>query len=139
SCGTTTGFIDPVHEYGRGEGTSITGGYVYRGSALSALVGKYVFADFGSGRIWRLDEDGAGGYTATELLDGPSNEIASFGQGNDGELYVTFLQQGTLHKIVDGGGAAPANPMPDLLSETGCVNAQEPSAPASGLIPYSVA
>ena len=48
-------------------GNSITGGFVYRGTALPALVGHYVFADYGSGRIWRLDSNGSGGYTAVQL------------------------------------------------------------------------
>ena len=44
--------IDPVAEYGRDLGESITGGFVYRGSQPSTLVGRFLFADFISGRIW---------------------------------------------------------------------------------------
>ena len=44
--------IDPDAEYGRDVGASVTGGYVYRGAAVSALVGRYVFGDFVSGRIF---------------------------------------------------------------------------------------
>jgi uncharacterized repeat protein (TIGR03806 family) len=121
-------------------GSSVTGGYVYRGIALPALAGRYVFADYGSGRIWRLVDNGSGGFTAQELLD-TAFAIASFGQDNDGELYVVDIGGGTLHKIVDGGGAAPAPgaPVPTLLSDTGCVTPQDASAAASGLIPYDVA
>jgi len=132
-------FVDPVHDYGRTEGYSVTGGYVYRGATLSALVGRYVFADFGSGRIWRLVDDGVGGYTAGELLD-TSLSIASFGQGNDGELYVVDFAGGALHEIVDGGSSTtPSLPVPAQLSATGCVSAQDPSRPAAGLIPYAPA
>jgi hypothetical protein len=42
-----TDLIDPVHVYGRSEGVSITGGFVYRGGALPRLIGAYLFADFG--------------------------------------------------------------------------------------------
>jgi uncharacterized repeat protein (TIGR03806 family) len=133
------GFTDPVHQYGRSLGISVTGGFVYRGSAMPALVGSYVFADYGSGRIWRLVSNGSGGFTAQELAD-TSLSIASFGEGNDGELYVVDIAGGGLHKIVDGGGApAPGPPVPTLLSDTGCVVASNPSAPASGLVPYDVA
>ena len=58
--------------------------------------GSYLFADYGSGRIWRLVPNGSGGFTSEELLD-TSLSIASFGQGNDGELYVVDIA---------GGGAA---------------------------------
>jgi uncharacterized repeat protein (TIGR03806 family) len=140
TCATTTAtFIDPVHDYGRVDGNSVTGGYVYRGAALPALAGHYVFADYGSGRIWRLVDDGAGGFNAEELLDTPRS-IASFGQGNDGELYVADIAGGGLYEIVDGGsGTPPGTPVPTQLSATGCVNAQNPSQPASGLIPYAPA
>ncbi|MGB5737910.1 MAG: PQQ-dependent sugar dehydrogenase, partial [Woeseia sp.] len=68
-CGS--GFVEPVSEYGHNSsgGTSITGGFVYRGSAIPELVGRYVFGDYGSGRIWALQDDGQGGYTNEELLD----------------------------------------------------------------------
>src|SRR5262245_2726174 len=62
-------FADPVHDYGRALGFSVTGGYVYRGSAIPGLVGSYLFADYGSGRIWRLVSNGSGGFTSEQLLD----------------------------------------------------------------------
>ena len=139
-CATLPGstFIDPVHEYGRSLGVSVTGGYVYRGAALPALVGRYLFADFGSGRIWRLVPNGSGGFTSEELLS-TGRSISSFGEGNDGELYVVDYGGG-LHKIVDGGGGAPPGPpVATQLSATGCVNPQTPSQPATGLIPFEPA
>jgi uncharacterized repeat protein (TIGR03806 family) len=143
SCPTpAANFDDPVHDYGRSLGASVTGGYVYRGAALPALVGRYVFGDFVTGRIWRLIPN-SGGFTAEDLLD-TAFLIASFGQGNDGELYVvhhgTGGPDGQLYKIVDGGGGpAPGPPVPNLLSATGCVNPQSPAQPATGLIPYEPA
>jgi uncharacterized repeat protein (TIGR03806 family) len=136
---TSQGFIDPVHDYGRAQGASVTGGYVYRGTAIPALVGNYLFADFVSGRIWRLVAGAGGAFAREELLDFTNDRLASFGQGNDGELYVVDLGGGALHKIVPGGGAPPSPPVPTLLSATGCVNPQSPSQPASGLIPYEPA
>ncbi|HEY3518534.1 MAG TPA: PQQ-dependent sugar dehydrogenase, partial [Gammaproteobacteria bacterium] len=118
----STNFIDPVHDYGRSLGTSVTGGYVYRGSAIPGLVGSYLFSDYGSGIIWRLVPNGSGGFTSEQMLD-TSLGIASFGQGNDGELYVVDLNGGGLHKIVPAGGGTPSSPVPTLLSQTGCVNA----------------
>ncbi len=138
SCSAATGLIDPVHQYGRTLGFSVTGGYVYRGTALPALTGQYLFADYGSGRIWRLVSNGSGGFTSEELRD-ESLSIASVGQGNDGELYVVDIVGGGLHRIVPAGGGQPGTPVPTQLSATGCVNAQNPSQPATGLIPYEPA
>ncbi len=137
SCGSVTSLIDPVHDYPRSEGTSVTGGHVYRGLALPALVGDYVFADYGSGRVWRLTDDGAGGWIDEELLDTTSS-IAGFGQDNDGELYVVDIVGAALYQIVDGGGGPPSTPVPTQLSATGCVSAQSPSQPANGLIAYEL-
>jgi uncharacterized repeat protein (TIGR03806 family) len=138
SCSTAAGLIGPAHEYGRALGSSVTGGYVYRGAALPGLVGRYLFADYGSGKLWRLVPAAGGGFAAEELLD-TALSIASFAEGVDGELYVLDIAGGGLHKIVAGTGGAPGAAVPSLLSATGCVNAQNPSQAAAGLIPYEPA
>ena len=56
---STDGTVLPVWEYSHSLGCSITGGYVYRGSAIPELVGEYVYSDYCSGRVWRLDYDGS--------------------------------------------------------------------------------
>ena len=133
-CGTAT-LIDPVAEYGHSEGESITGGYVYRGAQTTNLSGRYLFGDFVSGRIWAwIAENASTPRQPTHLLDSGLN-ISSFGQGNDGELYVVHYG-GTLHRIVfqtGAGGATPTN-----LSATGCVSVSDAKQPASGLIPYAI-
>jgi uncharacterized repeat protein (TIGR03806 family) len=139
-CGTATGLIDPVHDYPHSQGRSVTGGYVYRGAAIPALYGQYVFGDFVSGRIWRLIDDGAGGFTADELL-ASGRSIASFAEDLAGELYVVDLDGGIYRLVPSGSGGSSGRdpPVPERLSATGCVLAQNPSQPAAGLIPYSVA
>jgi quinoprotein glucose dehydrogenase len=82
--------IDPVVDYGRSQGISVTGGVVYRGKAFDALKGIYLYADYGSGRVWGLD------YDAKEkklkhnelLVHSPSATISSFGEDEEGEVYV---------------------------------------------------
>ena len=97
ACPAAGALIDPVHAYDRSQGDiSITGGYVYRGTAITGLTGSYVFGDFVSGRIWRLVDDGSGGFTSEELAQLSSN-ILAFAQGNDGELY---LLDGGIERIV---------------------------------------
>ncbi len=97
-CAAT--FSDPVTEYARGDGGSVTGGYVYRGSRIADLVGWYVFGDFVTGRVYAIAEDSTPGTVPQELLD-TDLSIASFGQSQDGELYVVDYS-GSLH-IVTGG------------------------------------
>ena len=134
----TSGLIDPVTEYDHTLGNSITGGYVYRGAQSTGLVGRYLFSDFGSGRIWAWIAENATASLPrqpTQLLDTTLN-IASFGQGNDGELYVVHYG-GTLHRVVFETSAA-GNTAPENLIETGCVSTPDPKQPASGLIPYAI-
>jgi glucose/arabinose dehydrogenase len=88
--------IDPDAEYGRDLGASVTGGYVYRGADVSALVGRYVFGDFVSGRIF-THTPGSGDRAPDELLDS-SLSISSFAQGEDGEIYVVDYDGG-LYRI----------------------------------------
>jgi uncharacterized repeat protein (TIGR03806 family) len=125
--------LPPVAEYGRNLGQAITGGYVYRGSAIPQLVGRYVFGDYSSGRIWQIAHDTPPTVQVTGGLDSNRN-ISSFGQGLDGELYAVDLG-GTLQRIVAAG--ASGRVIPAQLSATGCVNPADSTQPAAGLIPYS--
>jgi uncharacterized repeat protein (TIGR03806 family) len=128
-CGGT-GLIDPVAEYSHAEGISITGGFVYRGTRNANLVGRYVYGDFGSGRIWALE----GG--VPRLLQDTSLLISSFGQGEDGEIYVVHYN-GAIHRLVEPEDDAP-HEVGELLSATGCFDPADPKRPAEGLIPYEV-
>jgi len=82
------GLVLPEVEYDHGEGCSVTGGFVYRGSALPEVVGHYFYSDFCLGflRSFRFDEEGT-----TELVEwdvGGLGSVLSFGQDAAGELYV---------------------------------------------------
>lgn len=128
--------IDPVAEYDHSVGNSITGGFVYRGPQNTTLTGRFLFADFGSGRIWAwIPESATSPRRPTQLLDSDLS-ISSFGQGNDGELYVIDYN-GPLYRIVFEGTQG-SDTAPSMLSATGCVNSSNPAQAASGLIPYAV-
>jgi len=99
SAGCPNGLVDPITQYDHGVGQSITGGYVYRGTAVAAIQGFYVFGDFISGRIWALPASSGTGSTADELLD-TSLSISSFAIGNDDELYVLDFAAGTIHQVI---------------------------------------
>jgi glucose/arabinose dehydrogenase len=99
-CGSPPSTSPPIAEYGRGVGTTVTGGYVYNGTAIADLAGRYVFGDFGSGRIWSIPADTAPTLTMMTSESVESNlSISSFAEDNDGELYVVHYG-GTLHRIV---------------------------------------
>ena len=96
--GCSTDFRDPITEYSHSVGASVTGGYVYRGTAIADLVGWYVFGDFGSGRILAIPEDSADGVSPDQLLD-TGHGIVTFATGEDGELYFADYFVGTIHRI----------------------------------------
>jgi uncharacterized repeat protein (TIGR03806 family) len=136
NCGpNASSAIAPIAQYGRTLGQSTTGGFVYRGTAIPNLVGRYVFADFATGNLWNIARDTPPTLTlANDSAQSTGLQISSFAQDTTGELYVVHFG-GTLHKIVPGTGGGST--IPTLLSDTGCVNPANPAQPASGLIPYA--
>jgi glucose/arabinose dehydrogenase len=80
----------PIYEYSHNVGgCAVTGGYVYRGSAIPWLVGAYLFADYCRGQIMALRRDGNGVSVRSPGIQ--SGALASFGQDQSGELYVLSL------------------------------------------------
>jgi glucose/arabinose dehydrogenase len=87
----------PIHEYGRDEGISVTGGFVYRGPTLKGLEGKYIYADYGTHRIWALDHTDLSNPVNTQLLEADF-AISSFGVDQDDELYLCGFD-GKIHRL----------------------------------------
>ncbi len=83
----TTGLVNPIWTYTHDVGSSITGGFVYRGSEVSSLLGKYVYADYGSGKVWALSYELNTTPTNEEVVD-TTLPIVSFGTDGNNELYV---------------------------------------------------
>jgi glucose/arabinose dehydrogenase len=98
---STSGKQMPQAVYGHAvtgeDNCSVTGGYVYRGSAYPALVGGYVFGDFCSGRIWVMSPTATAPVTPTLARDTTLN-ISSFGEDEAGELYLCDLG-GTIYRV----------------------------------------
>lgn len=93
--------VGPVAEYGRAQGCSVTGGYVYRGSRVPALRGRYVYGDFCTGRIWSMRAGPRPGGVRLETGLGPAlGNITSFGEGADGTIYV--VASGRIYRFVRG-------------------------------------
>jgi glucose/arabinose dehydrogenase len=96
-----TGLVEPIYTYLHGEaGCSITGGYVYRGSAFPQWSGTYFFSDFCTGLIRGARRLPDGTWAIVPLLD-TELAIVSFGLDEDGEMYVLDLA-GAVYRIIPG-------------------------------------
>ena len=106
-----TGLTDPIWEYSHSVGQSITGGFVYRGSALPAFRGRYFYADYVQGRVWSIAltiNPTTGEATASGLVDHTADlggspvigNISSFGLDAAGELYVVNHTGGTIVQVI---------------------------------------
>ncbi|QHT66852.1 PQQ-dependent sugar dehydrogenase [Rhodocytophaga rosea] len=100
SC-QTEGLVKPVYEYlhSAGLGQSVTGGFVYRGKNLPQLVGKYIFGDYQSGKIWALSQKKDGSYES-ELVTELDGLLSAFGEDADHELYVCSHNNGKIFKLM---------------------------------------
>ena len=127
-------FSAPAFEYARDAGQSITGGEVYRGSALPGLTGWYVYGDFVSDTIWALLVDANGIAVANNFLGQVSNPTF-FGKDAHGELLVVS-RTGALFGLTPV--AMPPTPGAQMLSATGLFTDLANLVPASGLVEYEV-
>jgi glucose/arabinose dehydrogenase len=98
-----SGLTLPVVVYDHGDGCSVTGGYVYRGSAISSLRGIYFYSDYCGGfiRSFRFDGSRASDERRWPELEPPGGDrqVTSFGEDAAGELYLT-TDGGSVYKIV---------------------------------------
>ncbi len=122
------GLVQPIFEYSHGgsngvpSGCSITGGYLYRGTAIPSLIGTYVFADYclGAGSLLAIHR---GDSSATIIPTGVTGEpVNSFGEDQDGELYVVtdsvFGGHGRIYKLVRSGNGCDIGCPGDVTVET---------------------
>ena len=102
-------YTEPIFEYDNGADCAIVGGFVYRGSAIPEFQGRYIFGDVCSELIWAL-EGTPGSFTRTQIADGSFTPVlfglTSFGEGVDGELYVTLGDE--VYALVHAGAPLPA-------------------------------
>ena len=90
----------PVAEYSHDDGCSITGGYVYRGPKIAGLSGRYVYADYCSGKMWTLATSGGAPRDVCSVAsDAGAKSIVSFGEDGSGILYVCSAE-GTIYRFV---------------------------------------
>lgn len=104
---TQTGLHIPVLSYGRDDGCSITGGVVYRGTALSGMQGRYLYGDYCQGWLRSFRYEPGQGSTAPQASDPREHlrdlgRILSFGEDAGGEVYI-LTQDGRARKLVPAG------------------------------------
>ncbi|MEZ0313823.1 MAG: PQQ-dependent sugar dehydrogenase [Myxococcota bacterium] len=135
SGGCPSGCIDPIHEYeSNGGRLAITGGFVYRGTDIPNLLGAYVFADYGTGEVFRIDEAvGGGAWTGTKIMD-TGMLISSFGYDEEGEIYVLGFSGGIMRLVVDDG----IETAPPTLTATGCYASVEDRQLIAAAVPYDL-
>jgi hypothetical protein len=110
----------PIHEYGHGQGLSVTGGVVYRGGSVPELEGHYLFADYSANKVWSFEPDGQGGIVGDVVDRTPELEpdqgtiggVVAFGEDADGDVYIVdlggevFLVPEPAHVLLAAVGAA---------------------------------
>jgi glucose/arabinose dehydrogenase len=105
SSGSQVGLELPVWEYDHSEGFAVIGGFEYHGTNVAGLNSRYVFGDYGSGKIWALQYDGDVAPSNTLLVDTELN-ISSFGVDEQNELYVCALD-GKIYVLRDNTTQTP--------------------------------
>jgi uncharacterized repeat protein (TIGR03806 family) len=135
-----TNYVPPLVEYDHaGIGRSITGGFIYRGTAIPALAGGYVFGDYGTGGVYVIPD----AYNISATIKNPTAlfpvgnpALVGFGEDEDYELYIITFN--AIFKMVPATPPMQETTFPQKLSQTGCVDPNDPTKPAGGLIPYEV-
>jgi uncharacterized repeat protein (TIGR03806 family) len=136
SCPANLDHVAPVLQYGRAEGSTVTGGYIYHGTAIPALTGQYIFSDFGSGKTWAVSTPYTNP-TRRTLIDGVPG-VASLAEDAAGELYLINIYNNQIEKLVAANNTPPTPAFPRTLSQTGCANVTDPKLPATGMLAYEL-
>ena len=99
-CGPIGNYTFPIEFYQiSGSDIAVTGGYVYRGSRVPSLVGRYIYADYGSRKVWKLLLSGGSVSENIQIGTAPQG-VPSFGIDQSNELYVVDAS-GIIYKLLD--------------------------------------
>ncbi len=100
NCGSSGDYTFPLYQYYHSEdnGCSVTGGYVYRGTEFPSLNGYYFFSDYCNDILYSL-HDSSGQWVLTKHGQFPENNFTTFGEDQQGELYVAGISSGIVYKL----------------------------------------
>lgn len=108
-CSTlSSNYTFPVYQYSHSgpNGCSVTGGMVYRGAQFQKMFGYYFFTDYCSGRIWATKQSGSV-FTTSVLSNYLTYQYSSFGEDQNGELYLAGLGNGRIYHLRDTSDCKP--------------------------------
>lgn len=135
--------IPPIHQYAHCStcasdlqaGNSITGGLLYRGTRLSQLFGKYVFADYVSGHVWALSPDAMNPVSKQYLLT--DTGIVAFGRDpRNGDILAADITETQIKRLVYSSSSG--TPLPPTLADTGAFADLSTLTPQPGIVPYEI-
>jgi putative heme-binding domain-containing protein len=118
-------------------GSSVTGGYVYRGQKFPELQGAYVFGDWETRRLWAARFEG-GRLKEMPEITRPAVRISAFGEDNQGELYILDHDAGIIHTLERNDSGTANADFPTKLSQTGLFASVEQQTPQPGVMPFKV-
>jgi uncharacterized repeat protein (TIGR03806 family) len=130
-------FEPPLHQYDHSVGVAVVGGYVYRGSALPAQVGRYLYADVTASNLWSIAMNGSGQLVSNTIVANGLNTVYSLGEDEAGEVYAAS-QPGTIYRFEAADASSAGATMPTTLSATGLFSDLAQLTPSAGVIDYEV-
>ncbi|MFO0636061.1 MAG: PQQ-dependent sugar dehydrogenase [Nannocystaceae bacterium] len=127
--------VDPIAQYRNTGVASVVGGAVLRGGTVPAFEGSYVFSDFYDGSIFRVRAGEGGG---AEVIGSTARGVAGWMLARDGTLLGANYFGGVVALVPGADADADADAFPKLLSQTGCVDMDDPAQLPEGVEPYDV-
>ena len=130
--------VKPWCEVPHTAGASITGGIVYRGKKFPELIGRYVFGDWVTRRVWSIAATGDGPGPLVDLVP-PTIRVIAFAEDRDGELFILDYDDGSIHELMPSDAVAETGTFPEKLSETGLFTDTAKHEPMPGVTPFEIA
>lgn len=131
------GMVRPYVTYANNGGASVIGGVVYYGSELPELSGAFLYSDISYGDVNAVVGDPVTGLPTSELVATANRALSHFATAPDGEVLAIDYYNGGIYRL-QRVGAAPADPFPQKLSQTGCMDPGDTRQPGPMLVPFDV-
>ena len=132
NCSPPSGYVPPIIDYPHPPGVAVIGGYRYRGDAVPALAGAYLYADEGSNLFWAATRADTGVWTGQQQLMNTPTAVSAFGEDEAGEVYAVGLGNGTIYRIASIDSDADGLPNWWEMAYFGSTIAATPGADGDG-------
>ena len=132
-----TPILPPALALPHSQSSSVTGGFVYRGTQFPELVGLYIFGDYDTRGLWGAKFDN-GQFVSMETLTPQEHRVVGFAEKNNGELLVLDYDDGSISKFVRNERQDDMVPFPTRLSETGLFADTAKQIPTAGVYPFQI-